>query len=141
VHAQAPLVLLVEDDAEAREQLAFLIGRRGWRVRTAADGAQALRQLERGPLPELIILDLMMPVMDGWETRRALEASSTWSRIPVVLLSGIEDIEDQVRALGAVDCLTKPIDLHRLHAVLDRWSGAASARSGDPDEHNGRGGP
>jgi CheY-like chemotaxis protein len=114
-------VLLVEDDHETREQLAFLIERRGCRVRTAADGAQALRALAHPPLPSLVILDLMMPVMDGWQTRAALSANPTWAAIPVILLSGLEDVEDQVRALEAAGCLTKPIELEALDAVLDRW--------------------
>ena len=118
---EPPLVVLVEDDYESREQLAFLIERRGLRVSTAADGAQALRVLQSGPRPTLIILDLMMPVMDGWETRAALSAHSDWSSIPVVLLSGVDDIEDQVQALHAVDFLNKPVDLHKLHDILDRW--------------------
>jgi CheY-like chemotaxis protein len=116
-------VLIVEDDYESRDQLAFLVRRRGCHVRTAADGAQALRELQHDPLPSLIILDLMMPVMDGWETRAALSANPAWANLPVVLLSGIDDIEDQVHALAAAGCLTKPIDLDALHAVIDRWCG------------------
>jgi CheY-like chemotaxis protein len=114
-------VLVVEDDHESREQLAFLVRRRGCRVRTAADGAEALRMLAQAPLPSLVILDLMMPVMDGWQTRAAMAANPAWASIPVVLLSGIEDIEDQVRTLRADGCITKPIELEALHAVIDRW--------------------
>ncbi len=111
-------VLLVDDDAEVREQLAFLLGRRGHRVLTAKHGLDAIEVLRKTGPPCLMILDLMMPVMDGWTLRRELLREAVWADIPVVLLSGVADIDDEAKELCAVDYLEKPIDLERLYRIV-----------------------
>ena len=104
-------LLIVEDDEDARENLALLLELKGHEVETARHGLEALEKLrEIGP-PCLIILDLMMPVMDGWEFRGALCEDSTMRDVPVVLLSGIADVNAAARQLHVVDHLSKPVDL------------------------------
>lgn len=111
-------VLLVEDDDDMRQDLAFLIAHRGHRVETAANGQEALDKLEKLGPPCIIILDLMMPVMDGWQTRAELLRRPTLSAVPVILLSGIADIQNEARSLQALAYLTKPIDLPRLYEMV-----------------------
>lgn len=112
------VVLLVEDDADTREALAFLLTDRGYAVETACDGADALRKLARRGPPGAIVLDLMMPVMDGWELRARLREDPRLAQVPVILLSGVADLEEQARSLDAVGYLTKPVDLPRLFDLL-----------------------
>lgn len=113
-------VLVVEDDEDLRDGLAYLIERQGHRVVTAHNGVDALARLEsmRAP-PCLIILDLMMPDMDGWAFRRELLARPELSGIPVLLVSGVADIDEVAQTLKAVDYLKKPVDFPRLYALID----------------------
>jgi CheY-like chemotaxis protein len=113
-----PWLLLVEDDDDAREGLAALLRRRGYVVRTAENGAEALDRLNRGgPLPSLILLDLMMPVMNGWEFRQAQLGDPRLCRIPVLVLTGGTP-RDPGGALQAFQYLKKPIDPDELVAVI-----------------------
>lgn len=111
-------LLLVEDDDDIRQDLAFLIELRGYEVRTAANGREALDQLRLEPLPSMIVLDLMMPVMDGWETYAELKKDARLEGIPVLLLSGVADLAAKARSLDVVGYLTKPIDFDYLFEVL-----------------------
>lgn len=111
-------VLLVEDDEDIRQDLAFLLEHQGHRVETAIHGQDALNKLEQLGPPCIIILDLMMPVMDGWQLRAELLRSPAWSSVPVVLLSGIADIQQEARSLQVLDYLTKPINLPRLFEMV-----------------------
>ena len=113
-------VLLVEDDAEFRDSLAHLLRIRGYDVSCAANGAQAIEQLRKGPEPCVILLDLMMPVMDGWAFRHAMLADPECARIPVVILSGADDVAEEARRLEAAAYLTKPCDTRRVFELLER---------------------
>ena len=90
---QSPLVLVVEDDEEIREGVAYLLGAEGYAVEEAPDGAAALRRLQdpTRPVPACVVLDLMMPVMDGWELLQRLEAEPVWSRLCVVVLTANQE--------------------------------------------------
>lgn len=112
-------VLLVEDDDDIREDLAALIEDRGYRVVTAVNGSEALDKLSSMPLPSLILLDLMMPVMDGWQLRAALLERPKLASIPVVLLSGVADLEAQAQSLDAVAYLRKPIALDEVYRAIE----------------------
>lgn len=112
------VVLLIEDDADMREGMASLLEHRGHRVVTAEHGRAALEALADKGRPCLIILDLMMPVMNGWELRAELMADPDLSEIPVVVLSGVADIEQECETLGAADYLTKPIDFNKLYGLV-----------------------
>lgn len=111
-------VFLVEDDEDLRGDLAFLLEHRGHRVETAIHGKDALQKLDELGRPCIILLDLMMPVMDGWELRAELLQIPSFSSVPVVLLSGIADIQHQAQSLQAIGYLTKPIDLQRLYTTI-----------------------
>jgi CheY-like chemotaxis protein len=112
-------VLIVEDDADLREMMAQLLTLEGFRAETVANGREALEYLNRGDYPDLILLDLMMPVMDGWEFRRRQRADPTLANVPVVVLSAL----DQSRAadLGGAAFLKKPLDFDRLLQIVRRY--------------------
>jgi CheY-like chemotaxis protein len=114
-------ILVVEDDSDIREDLAELLRDQGYRVTTAANGIEALEHLRAELLPCLILLDLMMPVMDGWELRRQLMADERLASVPIVLLTGASDPEDHARTLSVADVMTKPIRLERLYATIERY--------------------
>jgi CheY-like chemotaxis protein len=111
-------ILIVEDDADLREMMAQLLTLEGFRVETVANGRAALDYLEQGDCPDLILLDLMMPVMDGWEFRRRQRAHPEYGQVPVVVLSAL----DQTRAadLGGPAFLKKPLDFDRLLDIVRR---------------------
>lgn len=112
-------ILIVEDESDAREALASLIEHHGHSVQTAANGKEALAKLERMGRPCLIILDLMMPEMNGWELREALLEQPELADVPVVLVSGAAGIERAARELNAVDFLEKPVDFSRLYGLVE----------------------
>jgi two-component system chemotaxis response regulator CheY len=114
-------ILLVEDDVDIRESMADILESRGYQVTAAGDGLEALERLERGPLPCLIMLDLMLPAMSGWEFRRRQLADNRWSGIPVVLLSGVNNLPQESRRLKAVAFLPKPINFDSLYDVIERY--------------------
>jgi CheY-like chemotaxis protein len=111
-------VLVVEDDDDLRDNLEFLLRRKGYSVSGAANGRVALDVLAAGEPPCVILLDLMMPVMDGWELRTRLLADPRLGSVPVVLLSGVADLAERADDLRAVEHLTKPIDLARLYDLV-----------------------
>jgi CheY-like chemotaxis protein len=95
-------VLIVEDDSLTRERLGRMVEEAGWRVALAEDGREALARIpEVGP--ELILLDLVMPEMDGFEVVAALRDDPRWGRIPVVVITSMDlSLEDRARLNGAV---------------------------------------
>jgi CheY-like chemotaxis protein len=107
----APTVLVVDDDQDIRESLAQILVEEGFEVASACNGAEALEAIARRQ-PDLMLLDLMMPVLNGWEVLEALRASGTRPRIPVVVLSALE-------AHGCVDYVQKPIRLPKLLALIE----------------------
>jgi CheY-like chemotaxis protein len=108
-------VLVVDDDADIRETLGMLLSRHGFPVATACDGADALAQLHAGAQPGLILLDLMMPRMNGEEFRRTQLAEPDLARIPVVVLSGAGRSQDLLQRIDkGVEVLPKPIELSEL---------------------------
>lgn len=121
--AQRPRILLVDDDATIREHLGGVLQRSGLEVSSAQDGAEALRRITAA-LPDLVVLDVMMPVMDGRETLRRIRAEHEW--LPVILLTQVGESFERAAALdeGADDYLNKPFDpqelLARIRAVLRR---------------------
>lgn len=117
--ADCRTVLLVEDDPDVRESLAMLLKLHGVRVVTAADGAEALDWMRRVGPPGLVLLDLMMPVMNGWQLRAAMLGDPSLARVPVVILSGADDVEGAAAALGAAAYLRKPLDFSQVRRLVD----------------------
>lgn len=117
-------VLIVEDVALNRDLLVQLLEDR-YRLLVAEDGAAALRRAaEDGP--DLILMDLSLPRMDGWEATRRLKADERLARIPVIALSAhaMRGDEERARASGCDDFLTKPIDETLLYRTLETYLGA-----------------
>src|SRR3954470_15283551 len=94
--SQCP-VLIVEDDEDLRDMMAQLLTIEGFEPATVANGREALEYLQTSEKPHVILLDLMMPVMDGWEFRRQQKADPDLARVPVIVLSAL----DQARASTA----------------------------------------
>jgi CheY-like chemotaxis protein len=106
-------VLIVEDDADLREMMAQLLALEGFAAATVANGREALEYLQdHHDRPHVILLDLMMPVMDGWEFRRQQKADPALADLPVIVLSALDAARaEDVRAEAF---LKKPLDFDRL---------------------------
>jgi serine/threonine-protein kinase len=122
---KSPPILVVDDDAAVREGLVRLLEDEGYRAVGATNGREALTKA-RAETPRLILLDLKMPVMDGWQFLQEWNAIETDARCPVVLLSGLSFIRD---APGVADFLSKPVDAGRLVACVQRLAGPASEKT------------
>jgi CheY-like chemotaxis protein len=108
-------ILIVEDDDITRELLGLLLQRVGYRVAQAADGRQALDLLEEGRKPDLILLDMMMPRLDGWGFLEKKSASPALAPIPVVISTAVSDASPNwAAALGARGFVNKPFDVSTL---------------------------
>jgi CheY-like chemotaxis protein len=114
------VVLVVEDDEATREAFALLLGCEGYRVHTAANGLHALEHLRAGERPGLILLDLMMPVMDGFQLCARLKQDRALEGIPVVVCSAVGEARMRAGTLGAADYLDKPVDPEALLDVVRR---------------------
>ena len=112
-----PSILVVEDDEGAREALSDILREEGFDVRLAANGREALEQLEGGMRPCVILLDLVMPVMDGWEFRQRQLRHEGLAPIPVVVLTATTG--DGPEAVPASDVLRKPVDFDALLARVE----------------------
>lgn len=117
-------ILVVEDDADVVGILDILLTSEGYEVRSAANGAEALELLRQGLEPSLIVLDLMMPVMNGWQFRTVQRQEESLRDIPVVLMSGAGEGTKGSSALEADAYLRKPVDLGELLEVIARLAGA-----------------
>jgi CheY-like chemotaxis protein len=111
-------ILIVEDDADLREMMAQLLSIEGFPTETVANGREALEYLSRGRFPQVILLDLMMPVMDGWEFRRQQRDHPAFSSLPVVVLSAFDG--SRIAELGTA-VLKKPLDFDRLLEMVRRY--------------------
>lgn len=118
-------VLVVEDDAESRTMLATVLTLEGFRVVTAQDGAEALR-LAVEDQPCVILLDLMMPVMDGEQFRARQLADPRIAGLPVILVSAASGAEAKARELGIDCCIRKPINLDELNAQIAPYCAVAA---------------
>jgi CheY-like chemotaxis protein len=107
-------ILVVEDDADVRESLAELLLTEGFPVAVARDGEEALSRLHENPETALVLLDLMMPVMDGWAFRTRQNADPNLASIPVVVITALSPDERKREGLGDTPCLFKPVDVSRL---------------------------
>jgi CheY-like chemotaxis protein len=116
-------VLVVEDDRVARQAVAWALEGVGYRVTQAANGREALDWLRGGPRPDLIILDLLMPVMDGWEFLNEQRRDPALATIPVMVVSGADPASAREAVLSAAACLRKPVELEELEAKVSRLTG------------------
>jgi CheY-like chemotaxis protein len=114
-------ILVVDDDTLIRDSLSDLLRAAGFQVATAQHGGDALAYLRENPLPRVIILDLMMPVMDGWEFRLRQREDPRLAQIPVIVLSAA--LRDRrTLELGAEEYFPKPLHLRGLLEAVSRYS-------------------
>jgi CheY-like chemotaxis protein len=114
-------VLVVEDEAYLCDLVADVLEAEGHTARTASNGLEALERVSERK-PQLILLDLMMPVMDGWEFIRALRMHSEWADIPIVVVTAVYDIKRTQQETGAAAVVTKPFDIDQIGDVVIRFS-------------------
>ena len=114
-------ILLVEDNEWNRDMLSRRLVRKGFEVIVAADGAAGVAAA-REKMPDVILMDLDLPVVDGWEATRQIKAAAETCKIPIIALSAHAMAEDRDRseAVGCDDFDTKPVDLPRLIAKIER---------------------
>ena len=112
---QRKSILIVEDDPDIRSTLEQILLFEGYLIHLAGNGQEALDALARIPEPGAILLDLMMPIMNGWEFLEVARAREEIARIPVVILSASRGAVDRYSVFGS---LTKPVDLDALLATL-----------------------
>ncbi|MCY1018918.1 response regulator [Pyxidicoccus sp. MSG2] len=115
------LVLLVEDHADSRELLEEFLTLEGFQVETAGNGLCAWERLRRPPMPDAVLLDLMMPVMSGWELMRHVREDSRLRTLPVVVVSGAGSSQPLPEGVRAT--VPKPVDLGELRDTLTRVVG------------------
>ncbi|MBK9711652.1 MAG: response regulator [Kouleothrix sp.] len=115
----ASLVLVIDDDPTVIELMRHFLGKEGYRVESALGGEAGLRRAAT-LLPDAIILDVIMPGMDGWSVLAALKSSPALADIPVIMLTIVDD-KTMGFALGAADYITKPIDRERLLGILGKY--------------------
>jgi CheY-like chemotaxis protein len=119
-----PKLLIVEDNEMNRDMLSRRLARRGYDVVLAGDGAEGVARA-RAELPDLILMDLGLPVLDGWEATRRIKADAATAGIPVIALTAhaMAGDEERARAVGCDDVDTKPVDLARLLGKIATWLG------------------
>ncbi len=115
-----PKLLLVEDNPENRDMLARRLIRKGFDVCFACDGAEAVESA-RAQAPNLILMDLSLPIIDGWEATRRIKADAATSHIPIIALTAHAMSGDRESAIaaGCDDYDTKPVDLTRLLSKIE----------------------
>jgi two-component system OmpR family response regulator len=124
--SQAQRILVVDDQQDIRDLTAMVLGGVGYHVDTAGSGESALTTLESGDRYDLVLLDINMPGMDGWETLRLIRCDDELDAPPVVMFSIKGEIRDKVESLqeGAVDYITKPFAVDHLIERVGRVLGA-----------------
>jgi CheY-like chemotaxis protein len=115
-----PTILLVEDNEMNRDMLTRRLERKGYRVITAEDGLQG-HDLAHSESPDLILMDISLPVMNGWEVTRTLKADPATKNIPIIVLTAHALATDRAKAFeaGCDEYDTKPVDFGRLQEKID----------------------
>jgi DNA-binding NtrC family response regulator len=114
-------VLVVDDDYDILESLQIALELEGYRVQTASHGIEALGILHSSPPPCVILLDLMMPIMDGWTFRTMQRAEAALANIPTVVFSGGGDLPEHATKLGVTEYVAKPPDWSKLLDTIARY--------------------
>jgi DNA-binding response OmpR family regulator len=118
-----PSVLVVEDDVHIAHVLSFMLERQGYQVIHVADGRAAVEHVTTQPAPDLVLLDVMLPYVDGFEIVATIRGQAGWGEVPVLMLTAKNAERDSVRALdaGANDFIIKPFQPQELLARLRRY--------------------
>jgi CheY-like chemotaxis protein len=120
-------ILLVEDNEMNRDMLSRRLTKRGYDVATAIDGADGVQRAQADP-PSLILMDMSLPGIDGWEATRQLKAAPATEKVPIIALTAhaMAGDRDAALAAGCDDFDTKPIDLERLLKKIERFLGSSA---------------
>lgn len=123
-----PKILLVEDNEMNRDMLSRRLERKGYEIVMAFDGQQGV-DMAAAESPDLILMDMSLPVMDGWEATKAIKGADGTKGIPVIALTAhaMTGDEEQARAAGCDDYDTKPVDLPRLLGKIEALLGGSAA--------------
>jgi two-component system cell cycle response regulator DivK len=123
-----PKILLVEDNEMNRDMLSRRLQRKGYEVLLAVDGQEGLA-VARDRLPDLILMDMSLPIIDGWEATRRLKETTETRPIPIIALTAHALADDQQRALaaGCDDYDTKPVDFTRLLGKIEKHLGSPAS--------------
>jgi CheY-like chemotaxis protein len=114
-------ILLVEDNTDTRDSMALVLELEGYKVVGAANGQEALNHLDTNPHPCLILLDLMMPVLDGWGFRVRQRQDPALAAIPVVVISAAGSIDQKAASLGVAGYLQKPVEIDHLLDMVKHY--------------------
>jgi len=120
-HLGCQAILVIDDDVDVREALTEILSDEGYDVIGVGSGREALAYLHAATRPSLILLDMMMPEMDGWQLRLELRKDPALAQIPVVILSAHDDVRNAALALGATDYLRKPLRAESVLEVAERF--------------------
>lgn len=120
-----PKVLVVDDKYYIRQLMITALGLKGYDVLVAADGRDGI-EIARRERPRLVLLDLLMPGIDGYETLRLLRDHADTRGIPVVIMSARGDLDCLVPPIGAQDYLLKPFDLEAMEEMVEKYAGPAA---------------
>jgi len=121
--------ILIVDDSEFYLEIAKDILESKYEIIMAKSGNEALAHLSKGFIPNLILLDIIMPVLDGWEAFNLIKGISLLAEVPIVFFTSLDNEDDLKRAhsLGAADVITKPFEnrdfLHRIDSIIERIAG------------------
>jgi len=115
------IVLVVDDTPENIDLLKALL-KDNYKIKAAVSGEKAIKISLKTPCPDVILLDVMMPIMDGYETCQILKDNPTTKHIPIIFISGNDAVEDQTKAMnmGAVDYIKKPVDSNYLINAIEK---------------------
>src|ERR1700726_3581679 len=115
-----PKILIVEDNEESRDMLSRRFQRRGYSVVTAEDGGQGY-SLACSEIPDIILMDISLPEMDGWEVTRLLKANEATRHVPIIALTAHVLVDDRAKAfeIGCDDYDTKPVEFGRLSEKIE----------------------
>ena len=128
-HSSPHAILVVEDDPIVSGLLVHTLSRRGYAVHLASDGRRAAEMLDAMPPPSLVLLDVMLPYMDGFELIHRIRAKAGWRAVPIIMLTSKSEERSIVRALdaGASDYIVKPFRPEELVARVRRFVRGAAA--------------
>jgi CheY-like chemotaxis protein len=122
-----PSILVAEDHTDSREALRILLGATGYEVHTAVDGRDAVEQA-LALQPDLILMDIMMPVMDGFEATRTLRAAPEFRQSPIIAITAMDGAKELALAAGCSDYLPKPIDVRTFLNKIAEWAPVPTPR-------------
>lgn len=122
-------ILVVDDEDDILHFLDLVLSEKGYAVKTATSGHEALTHAQLDP-PDLVLLDIMMPQMDGWEVLKLLRVDEATSQVPVAMLSARTEARDRVQGLqeGAIDYICKPFSLSELLGKIEAIFGQVAGR-------------